>query len=81
MRCTICGGESFRPTAYVTPSVHAVALECDNCSAVLLDERVARSDDERASVRLAIAARQHVIQLGARRRTDRVAARDAVHGR
>jgi EAL domain-containing protein (putative c-di-GMP-specific phosphodiesterase class I) len=58
IRCTICGGEVLFAAQYVTRSaVVAPALRCARCAELHLSEAVARSDDERASVRIAKAER------------------------
>jgi hypothetical protein len=57
MRCTNCGGERFQPSEYWTGSVRAPALECEHCRSLILDEEAAHTEEERDSVRLAVAAR------------------------
>jgi EAL domain-containing protein (putative c-di-GMP-specific phosphodiesterase class I)/ActR/RegA family two-component response regulator len=58
MRCTVCGGHVLFASEYVTRStVRAPALRCGTCEAVHLDEAVARSAEERESVRMAKAER------------------------
>ncbi len=58
MCCTVCFGQSFVAIEYVTKeSVRAPALRCLRCDAIHLDEAVARSNEERESVRLAKAER------------------------
>ncbi len=58
MRCTVCGGGDLFADEYVTSStVRAPALRCGRCEAVYLDEAVARSPEERESIRLAKAER------------------------
>lgn len=57
-RCTVCGGEALFAAEYVTQStVRAPALRCAGCEALHLDEAIARSPEERESVRLAKAER------------------------
>ncbi len=64
MRCTVCGGTRFVATEYNTGDgrtrVPAPALECVKCLAIVLEEGVARSDEERESVKMAIAMRAAV---------------------
>jgi hypothetical protein len=57
MRCHICGGKAFTSSEYCTNGVRAPAKECASCLALVLDERAATSDEERDSVRWAVAAR------------------------
>lgn len=57
MRCNICGCESLTATEYCAGSVRAPAMECSQCHAIVLDESVATSDEERDSVRMAVAVR------------------------
>src|SRR5579872_4702071 len=57
-RCTVCGGEVLIAAEYVTQStVRVPALRCAGCEALHLDEAIARSAEERESVRLAKAER------------------------
>ncbi len=58
MRCTVCGGDRFVSTEYRAGSVEAPALECLTCGAVVLEEAVARTEEERESVKMAIALRK-----------------------
>lgn len=58
MRCRVCGHDGMGETEYRTGSVRAPALECRRCHAIQLDERVAKSEQERDSVRRALVARQ-----------------------
>jgi hypothetical protein len=57
MRCNICGGDRLTASEYRTGSVRAPAMECVACHAIVLDESLATSEQERDSVRLAVAAR------------------------
>ncbi|MBV9947975.1 MAG: hypothetical protein JOZ69_14065 [Myxococcales bacterium] len=57
MQCNVCGGERFTESAYQLDAGAAPALECTHCHALNLDEEAARSEAERDSVRLAVAAR------------------------
>ncbi len=57
MRCDVCGSESLTATEYCAGSVRAPAMECTRCHAIVLDEAVATSDQERDSVRMAVAVR------------------------
>jgi hypothetical protein len=57
MQCNVCGGERFTKSEYQMDPGPAPALECLHCHALNLDEEAARSEEERDSVRLAVAAR------------------------
>lgn len=57
MRCSVCQGESFIASEYILDDRRAPAVECTRCHALDLDEAMARSQEERDSVRLAVAAR------------------------
>ncbi len=62
MVCNVCGSSRLGKGRYRTPSgVMAPAWECRDCLAILLDDSVAESEDERDSVRIAKAARAVVI--------------------
>jgi hypothetical protein len=56
MRCNICGGDRFNTAEYRADGVVAPAKECATCRALILDEEAAAEED-RDSVRLAVAAR------------------------
>jgi hypothetical protein len=60
MRCTVCGGSQFVATEYKTGEMTAPAMECATCLAIVLEEGVARTDEERSSVKIAIALRAAV---------------------
>jgi hypothetical protein len=64
MRCTVCGGSHFAATEYNTGDgahrVAAPALECTKCKAIVLEEHVARTQEERESVKMAIAMRSAI---------------------
>ncbi|HSY22295.1 MAG TPA: hypothetical protein VK841_09285 [Polyangiaceae bacterium] len=64
MRCTVCGGSHFTATEYNTGDgahrVAAPALECTKCKAIVLEEHVARTKEERESVKMAIAMRSAI---------------------
>ena len=65
-RCTICGGRHFAASEYRhsrcgTP---VPALECADCRALVLDEDVAVSDEERTSIRRANAVRSALAASG-----------------
>ncbi len=47
----------MRKTDFQRPAGPAPAFECTHCHALNVDEAVARSDDERRSVRIAVAQR------------------------
>jgi hypothetical protein len=58
-QCKICGGRHFAASEY-RHSRHGIpvpALECADCRALVLDENVALSEEERTSIRLAKAVR------------------------
>ena len=57
MVCALCGATQFVAAEYKLDSGWAPALQCANCGALELDEALARSEEERESVRLAKAAR------------------------
>jgi hypothetical protein len=57
MVCDICGGSTFVAAEYRAEGVVAPARECAQCKALVLDEAVATSQEERDSVRIAAAAR------------------------
>jgi hypothetical protein len=57
MHCNVCGGSRFLSTEYNTGSKRAPALECTKCHALVLDQAVARTDEERESVKMAVALR------------------------
>ena len=60
MRCTVCGGTRFVATEYKTGEMTAPAMECASCLAIALEEGVARTEEERESVKIAIALRAAV---------------------
>ncbi len=60
MPCNVCGWADFQPTEYVTELGAAPALECLRCGALCLDESVARTPQERDSVKLAITIRDGI---------------------
>jgi hypothetical protein len=60
MKCTVCGGTRFVATEYKTGDRRAPALECSQCLAIVLEEGVARTNEERESVKIAIALRAAV---------------------
>jgi hypothetical protein len=57
MKCTVCGGDRFVNSEYQMDTGSAPALECVSCGALNLDESAAQSEEDRASVRLAVAVR------------------------
>jgi hypothetical protein len=61
MRCLVCGSDDLRQAEYKTGSVRAPAFECGRCHAIQLDEVAASSEEDRESVRLAVAARQAAV--------------------
>ena len=63
--CPVCGGQDLVATEYVTASTaSAPALRCARCDALHLHEAVARSPEERESVRQAKAERAAVSEGG-----------------
>jgi transcription elongation factor Elf1 len=61
VNCDVCGGDTFSVCDYVTREATCPALECAKCGAITLDEEVARSSDERESVREMLAARARIL--------------------
>jgi hypothetical protein len=57
MVCDVCGNGHFTTTEYRAGACRAPALECDFCHAVNLREEAATTEEERASVKMAIAIR------------------------
>jgi len=60
MRCEGCGGERFVSTEYNLGASRAPALECASCHVLVLEEGLARSEDERLAIRQAMALREAV---------------------
>jgi hypothetical protein len=58
--CSVCGGASFESCDYMARTVSCPALQCSNCRAITLDEDVARSHEERESVREMVAIRARI---------------------
>jgi hypothetical protein len=74
MICNICGSRTFAITEYRQggqAALRAPAFECRGCGAINLGEEAAASDEERESVRLAIARRAHVTEANRPPATDR----------
>ncbi len=65
MKCCVCGGGRFVATEYKTGKMSAPAMECVNCLAIILEEGLARTEEERESVKLAIAMRAAVRDMPA----------------
>ncbi len=62
MVCDVCGGRAFEPSFYTVGLGRvAPAFECRECTALVLDEGAATSEDDRYAVRLAIAIRRRII--------------------
>lgn len=61
MRCLVCGSDDLRRAEYKTGDVRAPAFECGRCHAIHLDEIAASSEEDRESVRRAVAARQAAV--------------------
>lgn len=57
MVCDVCLGETFSFCEYQAPGGSFPALECTRCCAITLDESLARTPEERDSVREMLAAR------------------------
>ena len=62
MSCKNCGERDFVPSEYRSGTVNAPAMECAHCHVLNLDEEAARTEEERDSVRLAVALRVAVIE-------------------
>jgi hypothetical protein len=63
MVCNVCGSRAFKVTEYRSggnAACRAPAFECRACGAISLGEEAATSDEERESVKMAIAMRAHV---------------------
>lgn len=63
MVCNICGGTAFSVTEYRAGNdgaCRAPAFSCRGCGAIHLREEVASNDEERDSVKIAIAMRASV---------------------
>ena len=58
--CEVCLGETFVLCEYVAPRASFGALECTKCRAITLDEDLARTPEERESVREMLAARAKI---------------------
>jgi hypothetical protein len=56
--CDSCLGKNFTAAFYPTAGVWLPALECARCGSLLLDEELARSDEERAQIADAIEMRK-----------------------
>jgi len=65
MRCKNCGEREFLPAEYRSGGVSAPAIECAHCHVLNLDEEAAHTEEERDSVRLAVALRVAVIEEAA----------------
>jgi hypothetical protein len=61
MRCTVCGKDRFVMKPYRMDEGEAPAFECVHCGALNLDESAGKTERDRSSVKLAIAARAAVI--------------------
>ena len=58
--CDVCLGETFVLCEYLAPRASFSALECTKCRAITLDEDLARTPEERESVREMLAARARI---------------------
>jgi uncharacterized Zn finger protein len=63
MQCEVCGGHNFVAAEYASELGRAPALECTGCGALKLDEGAANTEEERDSVKLAIAVRAGICQI------------------
>ncbi|HLK37420.1 MAG TPA: hypothetical protein VKU41_11760 [Polyangiaceae bacterium] len=61
MICTVCRCRSFTRSEYHTAGCTAPAMSCDGCGALNLGEEVATTEEERDSVRLAVAMRASIV--------------------
>ncbi len=64
MRCSNCDGREFTNTEYRMPGVRAPAVECTNCHVLHLSESTVFSDEDRESVKMAIAERARIVAEG-----------------
>jgi hypothetical protein len=63
MVCSVCGSRAFNATEYRSgrdAAQRAPAFECRGCGAISLGEEAAASEEERDSVRVAIALRAEI---------------------
>ena len=60
MVCSVCSGTTFSSCEYQAPGGTLPALECAKCHAITLDEGLARTAEERESVREMVAARAQI---------------------
>jgi hypothetical protein len=60
MVCNVCAGETFALCEYQAPGGNFPALECTKCRAITLDEALARTAEERESVREMVAERARI---------------------
>jgi hypothetical protein len=58
--CEVCGWDDFVRTEYECEVGRVPALECARCHAINLSEDAARTEEERTSVRMAIAVREAI---------------------
>ena len=68
MSCNVCGNQEFTTAEYRMDSCRAPALECEKCGALNLSEGAAHTQEERDSVKMAIAVRSDLVRH--RQRTD-----------
>jgi hypothetical protein len=61
MQCESCGGDRFVPTQYNLGDRQAPAMACASCKVIVLDEELARTEDERSAIRRAIALRRAAV--------------------
>jgi hypothetical protein len=60
MVCGVCAGTTFALCEYQAPGRSFPALECRKCRAITLDELLARTPEERESVREMVATRARI---------------------
>jgi hypothetical protein len=63
--CNVCGCQDFVAAEYAYEAGRVPAIECADCRALVLHEDAASDDEERDSVKLAIAARASIAGDGA----------------
>ena len=58
--CEVCGWDRFERAEYACEAGNVPAFACVRCGAVALSEDAATTEEERTSVRLAIAIREAI---------------------
>ena len=65
MLCNVCEWTDFVPAEYVLEDGRrAPALQCTGCGAIVLDESAAETEEERDTVKVAVAKRAEIIAGG-----------------